>query len=318
MKISTCRFAEIEILLPYINFQQIIIPQSMKGLKNNTLAGVFEWFCQGIAEKYEPREARAIGGVVFEEMLGFSAVDLQVNRGWRISESDIVNLYRVLKKLNNDVPLQHITGVAHFRDLVLKVNGDVLIPRPETEELVQWILDDIAEKGRGRSLRIWDIGTGSGAIALSLATELQGAEVLASDVSEKALAIARENSMKYITGVQFLLHDILNDAPPEGSFDIIVSNPPYVRESEKPLIRNNVLLHDPHLALFVPDHDPLKFYRSIGETALTSLSPHGFLYLEINEALGMQTVELLLSIGFSQAKVKRDLFGKDRMVRAVL
>jgi release factor glutamine methyltransferase len=290
----------------------------MKGLKNNTLAGVYNWFCRSIAEKYEPREARAIGGVVFEQKLGFSAVDLQVKKIWRISESDIVNLYRVIKKLNNDVPLQHIIGVAHFRNLVLKVNGDALIPRPETEELVQWILDDAGKKENVKTLRIWDIGTGSGAIAVSLATELTDVRVLASDVSEKAMVVARENSLKNKGDVQFFMHDILNDPPPQGTFDIIVSNPPYVRESEKLLMRNNVLLHDPHLALFVSDTDPLVFYRAIGATALKSLSSGGLLYLEINEALGRETADLLLSMGFSKVEVRKDLFGKERMVRAVL
>lgn len=290
----------------------------MKRLKNNTLEGVFVWFASGIAGLYEEKEARAIAGIVFEHQLKLSAVDLIVEKGKRLSESDIVNLYRVIKKLNSGIPVQHITGKGYFRKLILKVSSDVLIPRPETEELVQWIVDDFTASKQSGRLKIWDIGTGSGAIAVSLAAEMENTRVWASDVSEKALALARENNAASGQQVWFFLHDILEDALPEEKFDVMVSNPPYIRHSEKPLMRNNVLDHEPHAALFVPDEDPLLFYRAIGQVGVKLLNPGGKVYLEINEALGQETCQLYESLGYVQVELKKDLSGKDRFVKAFL
>lgn len=290
----------------------------MKGLKNNTLQGVFEWFCSSIAGVYDEREARSVGQIVFEEMLAITPVMLALDKCRRMNESDIVNLYRVIKKLNSGVPVQHITGKGYFRDLVLRVNGDVLIPRPETEELVQWIVDDFAKEKHSDLLKIWDIGTGSGAIAVSLAAEIENAQVWASDVSEKALEIAKENSHSNEQQVRFFRHDILEDALPDEKFDVIVSNPPYIRFSEKPLMRSNVLDHEPHTALFVPDEDPLLFYRAIGQVGTKLLNPGGKIYLEINEALGHETCQLFESLGYVQVEVKKDLPGKNRFVKASL
>lgn len=290
----------------------------MKGLKNNTLDSVLTWFVNSISGAYEEKEARAITGIVFEHQLKLSAVDLIVEKSKRLSEGDIVNLYRIIKRLNSGVPVQHITGTGHFRDLVLKVSSDVLIPRPETEELVQWIVDDFTAAKPSDRLKIWDIGTGSGAIAVSIAAEMKNTQVWASDVSEKALAMARENSTVSGQQVCFFLHDILVDDPPEVKFDVMVSNPPYIRHSEKPLMRTHVLDHEPHTALFVPDEDPLLFYRAIGQAGKQSLIAGGRIYLEINEALGQETCQLFESLGYVQVEVKKDLPGKDRFVKAYL
>ncbi|TVQ14617.1 MAG: peptide chain release factor N(5)-glutamine methyltransferase [Bacteroidetes bacterium] len=290
----------------------------MKGLKNNTLQGVFEWFCNSIAGVYDEREARSVGQIVFEELYAITPVMYAMDKSRRMTESDIINLYRVIKKLNIGIPVQHITGKGYFRDLVLKVNGDVLIPRSETEELVQWIVEDFANAKHPVPLTIWDIGTGSGAIAVSLAAEMNNAEVWASDVSEEALIIAKENSLANGQQVRFFHHDILGDALPDEKFDVIVSNPPYIRLSEKPLMRNNVLDHEPHTALFVPDEDPLLFYRAIGQAGMKLLSPGGKVYLEINEALGLETCQLYESLGYMQVEVRKDLPGKDRFVKASL
>ena len=290
----------------------------MKGLKNNTLQGVFEWFCSSISGVYDEREARSVGQIVFEELYAITPVMFAMDKSRRMTESDIVNLYRIIKKLNTGIPVQHITGKGYFRDLVLRVNGDVLIPRSETEELVQWIVEDFANAKHTGPLTIWDIGTGSGAIAVSLAAELDNTQVWASDVSEKALATAKENSDANGQHIRFFLNDILGDALPDEKFDVIVSNPPYIRLSEKPLMRNNVLDHEPHTALFVPDEDPLLFYRAIGQVGLKLLNPAGKVYLEINEALGLEIRQLYESMGYVQVEVRKDLPGKNRFVKASL
>ena len=289
----------------------------MKGLKNNTLGAVWKWFVEHISLRYNELEARAIGRLVFEHYLSTSATDFALNRDIRISESKIVELWRVIKQLNNDVPVQYITGRAYFRELVLEVNEHVLIPRSETEELVEWVLNDLVgiQNEPSRPLQCWDIGTGSGAIAISLAKELKGSRVFASDISEKALEVARRNAEMNQTSVHFFLHDILKDPMPEQRFDCIVSNPPYVRESEKAFMHKNVLDYEPHQALFVTDNDPLLYYSSIVSAAKATLNPSGVLYVEINEALGRETAELFEQNGFSAVEIRKDMHGKERMVK---
>lgn len=289
----------------------------MKGLKSNTLADAFSWFCNQIASKYDSHEARSVAGIVFEHCFQVTSLQLVTQKDQRLTESDIVALYKIIKKLLRDLPVQQITGKGHFRYLALSVNESVLIPRPETEELVQWILDDSkASPVKNKILKTWDIGTGSGAIALSLARELPFAEVWASDISADALDVAKKNAAMNQCEVTFIHHNILMDEAPATDFDVLVSNPPYIRKSEKALMKNNVLNFEPHLALFVPDHDPLLFYRAIGLTAGKILKPGGKLYVEINEALGSETVELFLSLGFINVEIRKDIFGKDRFVKA--
>ena len=292
----------------------------MKGLKNNTLGAVWKWFVEHISLKYNELEARAIGRLVFEHYLNTSATDFALNRDKRISESKILELWRVIKQLNNDVPVQYVTGQAFFRELVLEVNKHVLIPRSETEELVEWMLDDLVEINHepSRTIKCWDIGTGSGAIAISLAKELNGARVYASDISEKALEVAQKNAERNQSSIDLFLHDILKDPAPEQRFDYIVSNPPYVRESEKAFMQKNVLDYEPHQALFVTDNDPLLYYSSIVSAAKATLNPHGALYVEINEALGQETTQLFEQNGFSAVEIRRDMHGKERMVRGRL
>ncbi len=292
----------------------------MKGLKNNTLGAVWGWFVEHISLTHNELEARAIGRLVFEHYLNTSATDFALNRDIRISESKIVDLWRVIKQLNNNVPVQYITGRAYFRELVLEVNEHVLIPRSETEELVEWVLNDLVgiQNEPSRPLLCWDIGTGSGAIAISLAKELKESRVFASDVSEKALEVARKNAELNETSVHFFLHDILKDSMPEQRFDCIVSNPPYVRESEKALMQKNVLDYEPHQALFVNDNDPLLYYSSIVSAAKATLKPSGSLYVEINEALGKKTAQLFEQNGFSVVEIRKDMHGKERMVKGRL
>lgn len=248
-------------------------------------------------------------------------------------------LFEALSQLKQERPLQYILGTANFMDLELQVNEAVLIPRPETEELVQWILEDCqtkkknldAERSRSVistslndcSLRILDIGTGSGCIAIALAKHLPQAKVYAIDVSEKALEVARENARLNQVDITFLKNDIL--APElalelelELDFDIIVSNPPYVRELEKEEMKNNVKDHEPSLALFVSDGDPLVFYRAIAQFGRTRLKEGGSLYLEINQYLGEETKALLKAHNFSEIELRKDIFGNDRMLKAIV
>lgn len=289
----------------------------MKGLKNNTLGAVWKWFLGHISLKYNELEARAIGRLVFEHYLNTSATDFALNRDIRISESKIVELWRVIKKLYNNVPVQYITGQAYFRDLVLDVNKHVLIPRSETEELVEWILEDFLKLDHNQNLppKLWDIGTGSGAIAICLAKELKRSRVFASDINEKVLEVAERNAQRNESAVDFFLHDILKDPAPGQKFDCIVSNPPYVRESEKAFMQKNVLDHEPHQALFVSDNDPLLYYSSIVSAAKATLNSSGALYVEINEALGRETAELFKQNGFSAVEIRKDMHGKERLVR---
>lgn len=212
-------------------------------------------------------------------------------------------------------PVQYITGKAWFYGYRLEVSRDVLIPRPETEELVQWVLED---HKRDQGLKILDIGTGSGCIAIALGKKLDHPSITAIDISSSALNISRRNFEKYDLDIVPLEIDIFNRRqwPKPGLFDIIVSNPPYVRNIEKQDMHPNVLAYEPPIAIFVDDQDPLIFYRTIGAFAREYLSGKGELYLEINEQFGKETVALLNSLGFDEVILKRDFRGKDRMVRA--
>lgn len=270
---------------------------------------------------YGLREAEAIARLFAERRANFSAYE-QTDFA-----SDLADIAAAR-------PVQYVLGVADFYDLELAVGEGVLIPRPETEELVRWILDDVRTgrmtgtssptTHRERQTRILDIGTGSGAIAISLAQNLPQALVSAIDASPKALKYAHSNSAKYADGVRLEQADILDPNLNLGQFDIIVSNPPYIPESERVDMHDNITRHEPPTALFVPDDDPLKFYRAIARFARRSLDFHasdstkGALYLEVHENFAHETASLLNTEGFVQITVKQDINGKNRMIRATL
>lgn len=278
-----------------------------------------------------------------EHYLNLQRFILAIQPGITLTKEEEQPLFEVLSKLKLEKPLQYILGTAHFMDLELQVNENVLIPRPETEELVQWILDDIRSQKsevESQSLRkeklkskieapcnedetlhslpysILDIGTGSGCIAIALAKNLPDAKVFALDVSESALNVARKNAASHGVNIMFLHEDILNTEL-ELDFDIIVSNPPYVRELEKEGIRKNVKDFEPGTALFVPDDDPLVFYRAIIDFAEKHLSEKGKLYFEINQYLGEETKALFNHRNFSEIELRKDMFGNDRMLKAI-
>lgn len=230
-------------------------------------------------------------------------------------------IFQALSELKLEKPIQHIIGTAYFMDLDFKVNKHVLIPRPETEELVRWILDD--HKNTAKTLTILDMGTGSGCIPISLDKNLTDVKVFGLDISTDALKVAEENNGLLGAGVKFFKADMLSLNTETSAkelnqkFDIIISNPPYVRELEKAEMHNNVIDHEPSLALFVPDEDPLKFYTAVVKFAAEHLNENGCLYLEINQYLGEETKQLLLDSNFKTIELIKDMFGNDRMIKGI-
>ncbi len=248
---------------------------------------------------------------ILDHLRGYSRMDIALNKNEILSEEETDKVKEIVKRLQNKEPIQYILGETEFCGLQIKVTPDVLIPRPETEEIVTVIRDETDHA----SLRILDIGTGSGCIPLALKKYFPEAQVSACDVSEKALHVARENGMRNKLLVNFFQCDILSKANKNAAvFDVIVSNPPYVRQSEKQWMDDNVLKYEPHLALFVEDEDPLLFYRAILNFSQNHLKKGGRLYLEINENLSEQINDLMLQYDYENVSIRKDLQGKDRMV----
>lgn len=256
--------------------------------------------------------------MLFEAYLGWNQVKLMLNREQTINQSDLLKFHWAVEDLKRYRPIQHIIGHTEFCGLQIEVSQDVLIPRPETEEIVYRIQDIMNDRLPSlEKPQILDICTGSGCIALALKNFRSEAKVLGVDISTKALAIAKSNAKRLGMAVEFVEHDILNGTMqlPIETFDVIVSNPPYICESEKIDMSANVLDHEPGIALFVPDQDPLLFYRAIAQYAINHLSDRGFLAFEINEHLGEETCALLQGIGFT-TELYKDFREKDRCIIA--
>jgi release factor glutamine methyltransferase len=258
------------------------------------------------------REAANIAHIVMEHLTGMSKMDRIVYKDKLLLPPQEQQLQQALDALLKHEPVQYVTGKAWFYGLEFTVNSHVLIPRPETEELVEWIVKDVQTP-----VKILDIGTGSGAIPMALKKELPAATVWSVDVSAGALEVAATNATQLKLDVHFEQLDVLDVKATQAlpMFDIIVSNPPYIRESEKTDMEEQVVAYEPNIALFVPDNDALLFYRQIGLLAKEKLTAGGSLYFEINEAFGKEVVELLEEQGFKHVILKQDLYGKDRMVR---
>ena len=256
--------------------------------------------------------------LVIDHYLGLERFVLAMQPNLVVSKDNEEPLFYALSQLKQERPIQYILGKAHFCDLEFGVDENVLIPRPETEELVYWILNEVQQRTRQEGLRILDIGTGSGCIAISLAKNLPNAKVYALDISKKALQIAQQNAVDNKVDIVFLEADILSMEGFKDKFDVIVSNPPYVRELEKKEMKNNVLEHEPGLALFVSDGDPLIFYKKITLFALNHLKTSGMLFFEINQYLGEEMKQLLEAGNFSEIELRKDMFGNNRMLKAVL
>ena len=289
-------------------------------VSSNKAIDVYKYYCNQLLDLYGHEESTSLMAIVFEHYVSLKRHEILSGSARRISESELLKIHFACKELLNQKPVQYITGTAWFYGEAFKVTGDVLIPRPETEELCDWIIKDCKTSFTNRSsIRILDIGTGSGCIAITLKQNIENAFVTALDISEKALEVAKTNAVTQNVEIDFVKADILQPEQwPAGPFDIIVSNPPYVRESEKALMKPNVLENEPHNALFVSDEQPLVFYEVIAKLALQSLTVQGKLYFEINENLKDDLNLLLQNPGFNPIDFKTDLNNKFRMLRCTL
>ena len=272
-------------------------------------------FIEVLAPMYGEGEAESFFYLILEEKHQLKRVDLALQPNSFFSEDEIAVWNSILEQLKLEIPIQYLLGKTSFYGLDFEVNANVLIPRPETEELVDWIVSNVLKSGRSKSIKILDIGTGSGCIAISLAKTLPNAEVFAIDVSEKALVTAKKNAESNAVEVTFISQNILEIQDLNQEFDIIVSNPPYVRNLEKEEIKKNVLDNEPHLALFVEDDDALIFYRKIAELAQKNLSDSGQLYFEINQYLGKEMISLLEELNFKNIELRKDIYENDRMIK---
>ena len=272
-------------------------------------------FIQELIPIYDAGEAESFFHLTLEAKHQLQRVDLALQPELAFSESELKIWSSILEQLKKEIPIQYILGVTNFYGLEFEVNSAVLIPRPETEELVDWIIQSSKVQSK---FKILDIGTGSGCIAIALAKNLPNAQVFALDVSEQALATAKTNAELNQVRIQFIHQSILETEDLGQQFDVIVSNPPYVRELEKQEIKKNVLDNEPHLALFVEDNDALIFYRKIAQLAQKNLNPQSQLYFEINQYLGQEMLDLLQEMDFKNSELRQDIYGNDRMIQCTI
>lgn len=273
-----------------------------------------------LALLYDDREAANICDWVLEKVTGQKRIDRLINKQADLPQEQVIRLQQIIAELQSHRPVQYVLGEAWFAGMRFFVNESVLIPRPETEELVEWIVTECGKPdSRNRTRHILDIGSGSGCIPIALQKKLQQYTVSSLDISNAALAIARKNAAMLDADVHFQQFDFLEEASWSELpvFDVIVSNPPYVKQSERSSMAKHVLDFEPSLALFVPDEDALVFYRKIAAFGKTHLSKGGAIFLEINETLGKETVSLYEQEGYT-TELRKDLQGKDRMVKASL
>ena len=277
-----------------------------------------QYFINSLEDLYSIEELQSIFYLLAEKLLHLSRIDIALQLDDTLTSDEEINFNQAIDRLKIYEPVQYILGETEFFGYPFLVNKQVLIPRPETEELVSWIIEDVDKK----ETTILDIGTGSGCIAISLAKKLNNAVVSAIDISNKAIEVAKKNALINNVNLEFSRVDVLNFEDKlvlqdkwKSKFDIIVSNPPYVRMQEKKLMQLNVVDHEPDIALFVEDDDPLLFYRKISQLSKQYLRQNGTLYLEINEYLGLEMEKMLNKAGFKNVVLKKDMFGKNRMIK---
>ena len=275
-------------------------------------------FINSLEGLYSIEELKSFFYLLAEKYLNLSRINIALQLNNELTHEEQSSFYQAADRLRNHEPIQYILGETEFFGMPITVNKQVLIPRPETEELVSWIIEDVDKN----EATILDIGTGSGCIAISLAKKLNNAVVSAIDISTRAIEVAKKNTLINNVNIEFSRVDVLNFEADsdlqhkwESKFDIIVSNPPYVRMQEKKLMKLNVVDHEPDIALFVEDDDPLLFYRKISQLSKQYLRHHGTLYLEINEYLGLEMEKMLNKAGFKHVVLKKDMFGKNRMIK---
>lgn len=279
---------------------------------------MFRQIVDTLVPKVEEREARALAFVVLEDAFGLSRTDIYLGKDTAFSEDDTIRLEKILRRLEQGEPVQYVIGTAQFCDLTFRVTPDTLIPRPETEELVGWVASLLPSEA---PCSVLDVGTGTGCIAISLAKQFPRAQVTAWDISEGALAVAQQNAETNGVTVDFCQKDVLEmvnksaSSAPSSDALYIVSNPPYICERERAEMETHVLDYEPASALFVPDADPLLFYRALAR--LGQQLKAAAVLVEINQAYGQETVRIFQSSGYSNVELRRDIYGKDRMIKAV-
>jgi release factor glutamine methyltransferase len=283
-------------------------------MKNSKI--LFNDFIQKITIREDRDEIAAIGYLVFEHLFNLSRTDILMDKPVLLDENEASRLREIAKRISDHEPVQYILGTALFFGRHFSVNPSVLIPRPETEELVHEILR--RNEGQSNSLRVLDIGTGSGCIPITIQLEIPQSTVFAVDISEEALVTARSNAIVLHADVGFFKCDILNELTNLTQLDIVISNPPYIAEEEKLYMQPNVIAHEPHLALFVNNDDPLIFYRAIAKQSSAMLQPGGQLWFEINERFGSTVKGLMEKNGFHSVEILRDTAGKERFVSGKL
>lgn len=271
-------------------------------------------FRQRLSGLYDAGEVDAMMRVIMEDVMHYTPVDVALRAGEPLPDFFVARLENIMLRLERHEPLQYVLGTARFHGHRFKVTPATLIPRPETEQLVDLVVE---ENGHRDDLRVLDLGTGSGCIAVSLARALKFAHVTGVDNSHEALQVAADNAAALKVKVRFVEADMLEmPSLPAGSVDVVVSNPPYITMSEQAAMERNVLDYEPHEALFVPDDDPLRYYRAIARIACRVLAPGGRLYVEVNRRFGPQVAALFLQAGLTDAQVRRDSFGNERFVTA--
>lgn len=283
-------------------------------------------FNESLKHLYPTSEIDSFFFIILEEYMGFKRIDIVLKSDFNIDQKSLNLMQIATKQLEQEIPIQYIIGKTEFFGLPFNINKEVLIPRPETEELVERVIKEVSliktyktdsnETTNEKQLKILDIGTGSGCIAISLKKEIPSSKISAIDVSNEALRIAKKNALLNKVDINFIHLDILKTNNLDKLYDVIVSNPPYVRELEKKEMKNNVLNNEPHLALFVDNKNPLLFYNKIAELAKNFLTKNGQLHFEINQYLGKETVILIAEKGFKNIQLKKDIFGNDRIISA--
>lgn len=279
------------------------------------------YFKNSLSKIYPNTEIENFFFLLMDEYLNFQRIDTVLKANFLINNDKLTILKSALKRLMKEEPIQYIIGNTEFYGYPFLVDKNTLIPRPETEELVEWVLLEVKKlnsKNQDKSLNILDIGTGTGCIPISLAKKLSKATISAIDVSTEALKIAQKNADLNKVNIKLIAADILQTNNLSENYDIIISNPPYVRELEKIEIKKNVLQNEPHLALFVEDENPLIFYAKIADLAKQHLTKNGLLFFEINQYLSTETKQLLKNKGYKNIELKKDLFNNYRMIKASL
>ena len=282
-------------------------------VKKNSVKAIVDYLKEGLYALYPSEEIDAIIAILFEHFQGWNRVDVHLKSEELLSESELLQLHHALKELKDSRPIQYILGVADFYNLKLMVNEHVLIPRQETEELVDLIINEVKN---GKSLI--DIGSGSGCISVSYKKEKDSSLVYAADIDPLALQVVSKNAKRYNLDIATIRMDVLNWTNHERKYDVVVSNPPYVLQKERASMHQNVLKYEPELALFVQDYEPIVFYEHIADFSVKHLNTNGRIYFEVNEKFADQVADCLKFRNFKKIRVIKDLNGKDRIVTALV